>query len=71
VHSVFGKINYGGLKQQLIFGTGTAIWWVTAYLAKSSNLEMVPLAHTWAGLIKRLTKEKTLALSVTSMTARE
>ncbi len=31
VHSVFGKINYGGLKntQQLILGTGTVIWWVT------------------------------------------
>jgi hypothetical protein len=29
VCSVFGKINYGGLKQKLILGTGTAIWWVT------------------------------------------
>ncbi len=30
MHSVFGKINYGGLKkQQLKLGTGTAMWWVT------------------------------------------
>jgi len=30
VHSVFGKINYGGFKtQQLTLGTGTASWWVT------------------------------------------
>jgi SNF family Na+-dependent transporter len=30
VHSVLGKINYGGLKHNgLILGTGTAIWWVT------------------------------------------
>jgi len=30
VHSVFGKINYGGFKtQQLILGSGAAIWWVT------------------------------------------
>ncbi len=30
MHTVFGKINYGGYKiQQLILGTATAIWWVT------------------------------------------
>jgi hypothetical protein len=27
VHSVFGKINYGGLKHRI--GTGTANWWLT------------------------------------------
>jgi len=32
VHFVFGKIYYGGFKtQQLILGTGTAIWWVTEH----------------------------------------
>jgi len=48
VHSVFGKINYGGLKtQQLMFGTGIDIWWVTephweiwAGLAHNSNCDL-------------------------------
>jgi hypothetical protein len=26
MHYVFDTINYGGLKQQLILGTGAAIW---------------------------------------------
>ncbi len=65
MHSVFGKINYGGLKtQHLIFGTGTAIWWVTephyilctkvhlsAYL--SSTMVLVNIVHYYQGFLNK------------------
>jgi hypothetical protein len=46
VHSVFGKINYGGLKhQQLILEAGTAIWWVTEpHLLMSYSIFMQELS---------------------------
>ncbi len=39
VHSVFGKINYGGLKHNSLYlGLCNAIWWVTEPHCLSTNI---------------------------------